>query len=293
MKPIYLFLMVFVLGFFTAKAQMTKAEAEALKQQLLKLKQSVNWNDPAAAQKGLQKITELTQKLTPNLQNSSPTPTENEATPSDATEEMKSKLWSQIVSGAAGGDESDILIAEPVRNEIAEAFQEEENPKNVRPEFFEANEVLTIDFAQPQASFLVEQMPNFRNIKTLVLTTSKPGTKVNLDEVLSRASDYPLESLYVINFKQPVAALPEQIGQFSGLKTLAVFNNVLSKLPTSIQHLTHLEILYLDKNPLATLLPNVQLLKNLKELGVAQISVSTAEIQRIQQALPLCKILTK
>ena len=122
MKPIYLFLMVFVLGFFTAKAQMTKAEAEALKQQLLKLKQSVNWNDPAAAQKGLQKMTELTQKLMPNLQNSSPAPTENEATPSDATEEMKSKLWSQIVSGAAGGDESDILIAEPVRNEIAEAF---------------------------------------------------------------------------------------------------------------------------------------------------------------------------
>lgn len=293
MKRIYLFMMVLVLGCFSAKAQMTKAEAEVLKQQLLKLKESINWNDPAAAQKGLQKIMELTKKLTPNLPNSNPVPTENETNSSDATEEMKSKIWGQIVSGAAGGGESDILIAEPVRNEITEAYKEEEAPKKVHPEFFEANEVLAIDFAQSQASFLVEQMPNFRNIKILILTASKPGVKIQLDEVLSRASDYPLESLYIINFRQQVATLPEQIGQFSGLKTLAIFNNALSKLPTSIQQLTHLETLYVDKNPLTTLLPVLQSLKNLKELGLAQTSVSSAEIQKIQQALPACKILTK
>jgi hypothetical protein len=293
MKHIYLFLMVFVLGCFSAKAQMSKAEAEALKQQLLKLKESTNWNDPVAAQKGLQKIMELTKKLTPNLPNSNPVPAETGDGQADPTEAMKSKLWSKIMSGAAGGGESDILIAEPVRTEIAEEYQEEEAPKKVNPEFFEANEVLAIDFALPQASFLVEQMPNFHNVKTLILTTSKPGAKIQIDEVLSQASDYPLESLYIINFRQQVVALPEQIGQFSGLKTLAVFNNALGKLPASIQQLTHLETLYLDKNPLATLMSNVQSMKNLKELGVAQTSVSGTELQKIQQALPACKILTK
>jgi hypothetical protein len=286
--------LIFLFVGLSGMSLLTSAQdAATLRQQMAKIRQSTNWDDPAAAQKAYQKIMEITKKLMPYSPASNQVPTETGNEQSDPTEEMKSKLWSKIVTGAAGGVESDILIAEPVRTEIAEEYQEEEAPKKVNLEFFEANEVLAIDFAQPQARFLVEQMPNFRNIKTLILTTSKPGAKIQFDEVLSRASDYPLESLYIINFRLQITVLPEQIGQFSGLKTLAVFNNALSKLPASIQQLTRLETLYLDKNPLTTLLPVLQSLKNLKELGLAQTSVSSAEIQRIQQALPSCKILTK
>jgi Leucine-rich repeat (LRR) protein len=126
--------------------------------------------------------------------------------------------------------------------------------------------------------------------QTLIITTEKTGTPVNLDEILRNASGYPLEELYIINFGSSVSGLPASVGDFSGLVKLCLTKNNLKQLPSSISNLNKLKVLSADMNPLNKLMPGIASLQNLEELGIADTPLSEPEISQIHQSLPHCKI---
>jgi len=108
---------------------------------------------------------------------------------------------------------------------------------------------------------------------------------------LNKAKNYPLEELYIINFKIFVNSLPKQIKQFKNLKLLSVLNNNVKSLPSEVGSLTSLKTLYVDINPISTLLPTVGKLKQLEKLGVGKTNINESEIAKIKQLLPNCEVL--
>ena len=134
-------------------------------------------------------------------------------------------------------------------------------------------------------------MPLYKGIKTLVITTEKPVSNLNLSKIFENAKNYPLEDLYIINLGPALSSLPPEASNFTNLKTLGIYNNGLSSLPASVSKLTNLTSLQIQNNPVSSVLSVVKPLKNLKELGVADTKISASEINQIRQSLPDCKIL--
>jgi Leucine-rich repeat (LRR) protein len=152
---------------------------------------------------------------------------------------------------------------------------------------------LLINLSLPQVQVIIDQMPLYRGIKTLIVTTEKPVSNVDLDKILDNAKDYPLEDLYIINFGPTLTTLPPEVSNFPDLKILGIYNNGLTSLPASVSKLTGLSTLQIQDNPISTVLPTVNSLKNLKELGVAMTKISGNEIGQIRKTLPECKITTE
>jgi len=161
------------------------------------------------------------------------------------------------------------------------------------PQYFEEQTFLCIDMSVPTIQRIIDQMENFKAIKTLMITCSKGPVDVDLDDLLTRAKNYPLEQLHIINFKQFVTDVPETIDQFPNLHMLSVFNNDIRQLPASLVHLVSLQTLYADMNPVSTLLPMVESLSKLETLGIAKTNISESEIKQIKALLPNCKILAQ
>jgi Leucine-rich repeat (LRR) protein len=137
---------------------------------------------------------------------------------------------------------------------------------------------------------IIDQMPMYKGIKTLVITTEKPMANPNLLQILTNARSYPLEDLYIINFGPSLTSLPSTVGDFPKLKTLEVYNNGLGSLPASVSQLAGLSSLQIQDNPISTLMPMIGILKNLKDLGISLTKLSENEISLIQKTLPECKI---
>lgn len=204
-------------------------------------------------------------------------------------DDFGNKLWNQMMAIVREGGKWD--MAKPLREEIVEEYEEDENPTVKCKECIQSMSFLLINMSMPHAKVIIDQMPVFRGIKTLVITADKKGTPVNLDEILRNAKDYPLEELYIINFGESVSALPSGIGDFSGLTTLNIVNNNISGLPASVAKLAKLKTLHTDINPIHSLLPIVSSLKNMNQLGIAKTAITETEIKQIHQALPKCEIL--
>jgi Leucine-rich repeat (LRR) protein len=109
--------------------------------------------------------------------------------------------------------------------------------------------------------------------------------------LVSKAKNYPLVELYIINFRQFVTAVPKTVSSFKNLELLALYNNSITQLPPEISELVSLKKLYVDLNPLTTLVPEIGLLNKLDTLGAVQTSLPESEILRISESLPNCKIL--
>jgi len=302
MKHIFL-LFVFLLANMTLLAQNTNNEATQIKQQMSAIRKSTNWGDPAAAKEANAKIESLSAKLTQALrQNNSAQqqPQGNNETPSDANvknkiqqemDDYSNKLMSQMMKIAREGDEGKMDLAEPLREEIKQEYKDDDDPKIKCREWLQSMPYLLINMSEPQVQVIIDQMAVFKGIKTLVVTCNTKGTPVDLEEILRNASGYPLEELYIINFGNSVSSLPSDIGNFSKLNMLSVYNNNLAQLPASISKLTNLNALYADINPIQSIKPVVSSLSGLKNLGVAKTGISEAEINQIRQILPTCVIL--
>ena len=156
----------------------------------------------------------------------------------------------------------------------------------------EEKTILVIDMSLPNAPLLIDQMENYKSIKTLVVTGGKNGAIADLNNIFTKAANYPLEQLYIINFKWFVRSIPEKISNFIHLKMLALFNNQIDKLPQSISSLTSLKELYLDMNPIQSLEP-VNALYQLHSLGIAKTKIPESEINRFKELHKNCKILEK
>jgi hypothetical protein len=145
----------------------------------------------------------------------------------------------------------------------------------------------------PTAQLIIDQMENYKSIKTLVVTGGKNGAMVNLNDILTKAAAYPLEELYIINFRYFVKSIPQAIGNFNQLNLLALFNNQIDKLPQGLNSLTSLKTLYIDINPIQTLEPVLNSLNHLDTLGVAKTKISEAELKRLKELNKNCIILTQ
>lgn len=288
-------------------AGQTTQSPEQIRQAMARIRQTTNWDDPAAAKKANEQIRELAKKLmsgnqmqaggSPQQQQQGENTSSKDAQKmSELNQEMvdqKMDIWNQIWKAAAGGEGADILLAEPLREEIVQEFKDDETPSGGSNMLQEEITFLFIDMSSPTVRLVIDQMENYKSIKTLMITGGKHGSPVDLNDLFRRAKDYPLESLYIINFKLFLRAVPESIGKFSKLKELALFNNNLGNLPSGIGNMSTLRNFYVDMNPLKTLSPAIDNLVSLDTLGVAKTQVSETELEKISQLLPKCVILKK
>ena len=207
--------------------------------------------------------------------------------------DYKMGLWHQMMAAVDQGESGDILLAKPLREKIVEAYKDDESPKVKNPQYYEEQTFLCIDMSLPTIQRIIDQMENFKSIKALMITCSKEPAAVDLGDLLSRAKNYPLEQLHIINFKNYVTNVPESIDQFPNLKLLSLFNNNIDELPASVAKLVSLQTLYVDMNPVLTIMPMVQSLNKLETLGVAKTLIGDGEIKQIKTMLPNCKVLVQ
>lgn len=291
---ILLALFLFCAIFMNAFAQQNAA---SIKQQMSAIRKSTNWEDAAAAKKANEQIKELSKQLmmTGNPQgNQPPNQTKAEAgqAKKDATDE-KMKMWGQVMKSAAGGKAADIFLAEPTREQIKQEYKEEESNKLKGKEVLAEMTFLCINMSSPTVQLLIDQMENYKSIKTLVITGGKNGSAVDLETLISKAKNYPLQNLYIINFKSSVTKVPKTISNFQTLTFLALYNNKILRLPPELSSMVSLKKLYIDMNPVTVLTPTINMMTKLDTLGIAKTSIADAELSRIKQQLPNCKILLK
>lgn len=268
---------------------------EQIRNEMDEIMENTDWTDKAASAQSQAKIEALSKEL---MIAGKSQQLESQGIVADSASleeeaEYKMSLWKQMLEAANQGESADILLATPLREKIVEAYRNDESPKVKNPLYFEEQTFLCIDMSVPTIQRIIEQMENFKSIKALLITCSQGPAPVNLDEILARAKNYPLEQLHIINFKQYVTSLPEATGQFKSLKMLSLYNNSIVTLPSSLSNLTSLQTLYVDMNPVTTLLPMISSLTRLETLGVVKTSISSNETEQIRRVLPNCNILVQ
>lgn len=293
-------LFVFLVICLSVAAQNTGNDAASIRQQMSAIRKSTNWNDPAAAKAANAKIQGLAAKLTQAIrQNKPPTQQQggNDVKPEEAVEiqqqidDYNNKLTNQIIKTVAEGGKWD--FAKPLREEIVEEYREDESLKVVSPEFLDEMAFLCIDMSMPGVQVVIDQMENYKAIKTLMITGGKCGAVVDLEMLIAKAAKYPLQQLYIINFRNFVTEIPKAISNFPDLTCLTLYNNKIDQLPAGLSSLISLKKLYVDMNPIVSLAPTINKLNNLDTLGIAKTLITDDEISMIKQQLPNCKILLK
>jgi len=297
MKHIQILLLFLVIG-ISLFAQNTGNDAASIRAQMSAIRKSTNWNDPVAAKTANAKIQELAAKLTSALRQANP----NAAKPVDGltkdeaadiqkeTDDFNNELWKQMMKIVQEGGKGKWDLAEPLREEIVEEYKEDENPAIKNAEWLKSMTYLLINYSFPQVQVIIDQMPNFKGIKTLIITTEKPVTAPDLLQVLKNAKDYPLEELFIINFGPTLTSLPSAVADFPNLKIMAIYNNGIGSLPSAISKLSGLSSLQIQDNPISTLQPVIASLKNLRELGLEKTKITENEINQIQKSIPECNI---
>lgn len=286
------FLLIWAL-LFAVSAFSQDMDAAQIKKRMAEIRKTTDWDDPAASKKANDEIKELSKKLMLSGKNQNPA-NESDSLKLEQEEEnidYKLKLLGQINESVRQGEGGDILLGKPIREEIIEEFKNDESPIIKNPEYFEEMTLLVIDMSLKTVQRTIDQMEKFKSIKILIITGGQFGTAVNLDDLLKKAKNYPLEELYIINFKIFVSSIPAQIKQFKNLKLLSVLNNNVSSLSVEVGSLASLKTLYVDINPVSTLLPTVEKLKKLEKLGVGKTGISESEIAQIKELLPNCEVL--
>ncbi|HCE57604.1 MAG TPA: hypothetical protein DER09_07265 [Prolixibacteraceae bacterium] len=298
-------LLILTLFFWSVSVAQNTQSPEQIRQEMARIRQTTNWDDPAAAKKANEQIKELAKKLMSGnsamgsgagqqqQQGADPGSKDGQKM-SELNQEMmnqKMNIYSQIWKAGAAGKSAPILIAEQVREEIVKDFKEDDNKEVKNVDWLEAMNYLTINLSMPGVQAVIDQMEAFRGIEILIITADKPGELVNLNNILSKAKDYPLRELYIVNFGISVSTLPASIGNFAGLTRLSLLNNNIKQLPASVSKLTQLEILHADVNPIQSLQTQIKGLTRLRELGIYKTKIPDSEIELIEKALPNCEIL--
>jgi hypothetical protein len=301
-------LMVFLFCISALAFAQSTQSPDQIRAQMAEIRRTTNWDDPVAAEKANAEIKKLAKLLmaSGNSQAGSGTGSgagnqQGQPGSNDAEElaeinqdmaQQKMDIFSQIWKAAAGGEGADILLAEPLRKEIVKEYKEEDNPQAI-PFVAEELKVLVIDMSMKGVQAIIDVMPLYKSIRTLVITSSQSPVPVDLPAILKNAAEYPLKELYIVNLGIYVTTLPREISQFNGLNTLGIFKNHMTTLPDEIASLHNLRKLYADNNPLKTTLPVLNNLRNLEELGLINTEVPESEITLIENMYPSCKVITR
>lgn len=278
-----------------AYCQKTARTPEQIRKEMADIRRNTDWSNEAAANKAQAKIEALSKELmiAGKAQQQQAAGVQVDSAKLEEEAEYKMGLWKQMMAGVDQGESGDVLLAKPLREKIVEAYKNDESPKVKNPLYFEEQTFLCIDMSVPTIQRIIDQMESFKSIKSLLITCSKEPVAVNLKDILSRAKNYPLEQLHIINFRHFVTSIPPEISQFKNLKVLSIFNNQIDKLPLELAKLTLLQKLYVDMNPVPTVLPMISPLQKLETLGVAKTNINSSEIENIIRILPNCKILVQ
>lgn len=289
---LFIFFMITFCFSLLAQQDLTQQEIKELMSQI---REDTDWSDPVASKKANEQIKKLSKQLMMSRVNNNPTNQTDSVKAELQKENIEniSKTWNQMMESAKLGEEGDILLGKPVRDEITEDYNEDQSPKNFNPEFLKQMNILVIDMSIPTVQRTIDVMHNFTGIEILIITAGKGNVSVDLSDILQKASHYPLKELYVINFGQLVSTIPEEVNQFKDLTTLGLFNNDLAKLPESGTFASNLSSLSIDINPIYTLFPDINSFKNLKTLSIAKTSISDSEVKAIKDLLPECEIITE
>jgi len=291
------FFTLFILLIALACNALAQQDDAAIKKKMAQIRSTTNWEDAAAAKKANEEIKVLSKQLmmTGNPQGEQPKnqpKAEAEQAKKDAVDD-KMNSWGQVMKSASGGKTADVYLAEPVREQIKEEYRQEEMNKIKGKEVLEEMTLLYINMSSPTVQLLIDQMENYKSIRILIITCEKSGASVDLETLIAKAKNYPLQQLYIINFKNAVTKVPKSISDFYDLNLLALYNNNISQLPPELNLLVSLKKLYVDMNPVSILSPAINKLNNLDTLGIVKTLISDAELGRIKQQLPNCKILLK
>jgi hypothetical protein len=271
-----------------------------LRQQMAQIRKTTDWNDPVKAKAANEKIQALAKQLilVSNKANTQAGKGPGNDPGSAAAQkvfednvEYRMKLWKQMMKIVDAGKGAAMDLAVPLREEIVQEYLDDETPKIKNPEFYQDINVLVINMSLKGIQVIIDQMPNFKSVKTLVIKCEGMGVPVDLQEILEKATDYPLEELYIINFRNFVTSVPPMIGDFKGLTRLGIFNNNIRELPNTVGSLSNLRTLYVDQNPINSLITVIGTCKNLELLGVMKTQVTPTECAAISKILPQCKIM--
>lgn len=291
----YFAIVFFIVVFCSVLFSQNNLSPQQIKDKMTKIRQSTDWSDPVASKKANDEIKKLSKQLMMSRVNQNPS-NESDSIRAEIQKENIESIsgqWNQIIEASKQGKSADILLGKPVREKIVEEYKNDESPIIKNQEYLDEIDLLVIDMSLKTVQRTIDQMHKFKSIKTLIITGGKFGTAVNLDDLLKKAKNYPLEELYIINFKLFVNSIPKQIKQFKNLKLLSVLDNNINSLPSEIGSLISLKTLYVDMNPIATLLPTIAKLKKLEKLGVCKTDLSESEITQIKQLLPNCEVLAQ
>lgn len=292
---IHCIILILYLLFNSALFAQQDLTPQEIKELMSQIREDTDWSDPVASKKANEQIKKLSKQLMMSRVDKNPTNQTDSVKAELQKENIEniSKTWNQMMESAKLGEEGDILLGKPVRDEITEDYNEDQSPKNFNPEFLKQMSVLVIDMSIPTVQRTIDVMHNFTGIETLIITAGKGNVSVDLSDILQKASHYPLKELYIINFGNYVSSIPNELSQFKDLTTLCLFNNDLTELPESSEFALSLNSLSIDINPINTLFPDISSFKNLKSLSVAKTSISESEISSIKALLPECEIITE
>lgn len=279
----FIYMLLMMLCFEQLPAQ----SATEIRAQISKIRRSTNWDDPAAAKKANAKIDSLSKKMV--QANRSPSADTMQSKMQDQALEEKFKMIDQAAVFASKQKKEDADMAQFIREEIKAAYKEDENPR-INPEVFDQVDYLVLNMSMPHIQAVIDQMPNFTNIRRLIIICYAP-VPVDLSHILKQAATYPLEELHILNFQSQVTTLPSLVGSFTRLKKLQLINNQLQQLPNGLSNCKNLEELFVDDNPVSTLFPVLNSLHQLRKMGIAKTQISSAEQQKIAALLPDCQIL--
>jgi len=290
-----LLFILFVITFCFSLLAQQDLTPQQIKDLMSQIREDTDWSDPVASKKANEQIKKLSKQLMMTKVNKNPTNQIDSVKAELQKENIEniSKTWNQMIESAKLGEEGDILLGKPVKDEITEDYNEDQSPKNINPEFLKQMNVLVIDMSIPTVQRTIDVMHNFTGIEILIITAGKGNVSVDLSDILQKASHYPLKELYILNFGNYVSSIPDDVNQFKNLTTLGLFNNDLSLLPESSDFALSLNSLSIDINPINTLFPDINSFKNLKTLSIAKTSISDSEINSIKELLPDCEIVTE
>lgn len=276
-----------------AYPQAKQKSADELKKEMAQIRQNTDWGNQAEADSAQAKVEALSKQLMLIRKMEQPQQVGTTVDSAKLQEEVdyKMKMWHQLMEGVTQGESGDILLGKPIRDEIVEAYKDDESPKIKNPKILEELTLLYIDMSLPSVQRTIDQMDKFKTIQTLIIYGGEIGAAVDLIDLLSRAENYPLRNLYIVNFKHFVTALPQKIDTFKDLTLLSLVNNQIKDLPSEIGSLSSLKTLYVDINPVTSLFPVIEQLGRLETLGVGKTDIPQPEIDRIKKLLPDCKIL--
>ena len=292
------YLILFFLLFCGSILMAQNKSAAQLRQEMAKIRQNTNWDNPEAVKKSQEEIKKLSKQLmlinSPNSpQGQAPQTEPKPGQISEESADYRLKLMDQIWTSIRAGKNANVDLAKPLRDEIVEEYKDDESPKIKNSQYLEDMTVLCIDMSLPTVQRTIDQMENFKSIETLIISGGKNGVPVNLDDLLKRAANYPLKQLYIIGFKNFVTQVPKKVSSYTNLNLLSLVGNQISLLPPEIGSLDSLKTLYVDINPVTSVLPIVRNLHQLKKLGVGQTNIPQSELDILKQTLPNCNIQLK